>query len=46
MRNKYEGFCCKCGKIVAANKGCMVKHLRGWKIAHEECMQDNNKVKE
>lgn len=37
MRNKYEGKCYRCGKIVKPKEGHFERHNGSWRVQHANC---------
>jgi hypothetical protein len=37
MRNKYPGYCYRCGGYVAKKEGHFERYKNTWKIQHADC---------
>lgn len=44
MRNKYQGICYRCNKIVNKGEGHFEKTVTGWRTQHAECCIKNKYI--
>lgn len=46
MRNKYEGFCYRCGKKVGIREGHFERFQGRWRTQHATCAIEHRKLRE
>ena len=46
MRNKYPGYCIKCGAFVNIGDGYAERHINNWHVRCIKCVIENRPKKE
>lgn len=46
VRNKYEGYCYRCGKKVGVGEGHFERFRGGWRTQHASCAIKHRKPKD